>query len=116
MNKKEIGNMGEYIASKYLENLKYEIIKRNYYTRFGEIDIIAKKENEIIFVEVKTRCNNLFGSPAESINNTKKKHIYKSAKYFLYKTKQEKSFTRVDVIEIYIIDKEIRIKHLKQIM
>ena len=53
--KKELGNIGEQIAAEYLENNNYQIIKRNFYCKNGEIDIIAKDNNEFVFVEVKTR-------------------------------------------------------------
>ena len=55
MNKRKFGNIGEKIAQKYLIKKGYEIITTNFYTRSGEIDIITKNENEIIFIEVKTR-------------------------------------------------------------
>lgn len=57
--KKEVGKIGEDISSKYLKNSNYEIINRNFFSKYGEIDIIAKdiKRNEVVFIEVKTRTN-----------------------------------------------------------
>ena len=57
----------------YLENNYYQIIEKNFYCRFGEIDIIAidKKENELVFIEVKTRTNLLYGIPIEAVNYNK---------------------------------------------
>ena len=66
MNTREIGYQGEKRAVDYLKSIGYEIIKTNFYTKFGEIDIIAKEETCIIFVEVKYRRKNLI-SPLESI-------------------------------------------------
>ena len=84
MNKRKFGIIGEKIAQGYLINKGYKILETNYYTRNGEIDIIAQKDKCIIFVEVKTRTNLNFGTPAMSVNSIKKKHIKSVAKSFLY--------------------------------
>ena len=84
MNKRKFGIIGEKIAQGYLINKEYKILETNFYTRIGEIDIIAQKDNCIIFVEVKTRTNLNFGTPAMSVNSIKKKHIKSVAKTFLY--------------------------------
>lgn len=114
--KKELGNLGEQIAVEYLENNKYQIIKRNFYCRQGEIDIIAKDKEEVVFIEVKTRSNINFGKPSEAVNYIKQKHIYKSAQYFLYKTNSLDMLTRFDVIEVLIDKGRFNIKHIKQII
>ena len=64
MNKRDIGNEGEKIALDYLLNKGYESIKQNFYTRWGEIDLIVfdSKSRELVFVEVKTRSSNSFGN------------------------------------------------------
>lgn len=72
MNKRKFGIIGEKMAQKYLKDNKYEIIENNYYTRNGEIDIIASKNNYIIFVEVKTRTNEKYGRASEAVNKIKK--------------------------------------------
>ena len=84
MNKRKFGIIGEKISQGYLINKGYKILETNYYTRNGEIDIIAQKDKCIIFVEVKTRTNLNFGTPAMSVNSIKKKHIKSVAKTFLY--------------------------------
>lgn len=61
---KNMGLWGENKAVEFLKAKKYIILARNYHSRFGEIDIIARKQNTIIFVEVKTRKNTAFGFPA----------------------------------------------------
>lgn len=114
--KKELGNLGEQIAVEYLEKNNYQIIKRNFYCRQGEIDIIAKDKKEIVFIEVKTRSNIYFGKPSEAVNHIKQKHIYKSAQYFLYKTNSLERLTRFDVIEVLIEEGRFNIKHIKQII
>lgn len=114
--KQEIGKLGENLATKYLENLGYKIIERNFLCRQGEIDIIAHNKQEIVFIEVKTRTNLHYGKPAEAVTNIKQKHIEKSAKYYLYKNKLEKAYVRIDVIEIYIWNNKYKINHIKQIL
>lgn len=114
--KKKFGNIGEQIAVEYIEKNNYKILKRNFYCKQGEIDIIAKDEKEIVFIEVKTRSNNDFGTPSEAVNNIKQKHMYKSAKCFLYKFNLLESFVRFDVIEVLIKSGKFKINHIKQIM
>lgn len=116
MKKKELGNFGEQIASEYLQKENYKIIKRNYYCRKGEIDIIAQKQKEIIFIEVKTRTNNSYGMPAEAVNPIKQRNIKQVANYFLYKNNLLDTFTRFDVIEIKLVKGKFEINHIKQIM
>jgi putative endonuclease len=114
--KQERGKIGEDLAVKYLENIGYKIIERNFYCRQGEIDIIAKDKNEMVFVEVKSRTNYNYGMPVDAVTTIKQKHIEKSTKYYLYKNKIENSFVRIDVIEVFLYKKSYKIHHIKQIM
>lgn len=114
--KKELGNLGEQIAVEYLIRNNYKIIKRNFYCSQGEIDIIAKDKNEIVFIEVKTRINNNFGEPAEAVNRIKQMHMHKSARYFLYKLNLLDMLIRFDVIEVLIANGRFNVNHIKQIM
>lgn len=115
ISKKEIGNAGEKIACLYLKQKGYTIIETNFFCRQGEIDIIAKDRNEYVFIEVKTRRNELYGSPCEAVNKKKQKHIYKSTKLYIYIHKLENEIIRFDVIEIYLNKNKCKIKHLKQV-
>lgn len=114
--KKELGNIGEQIAVEYLEKNNYKILKRNFYCKHGEIDIIAKENQEIVFVEVKTRSGIDFGQPSEAVNGVKLKHMYRAAKYFLYKSNCMNCFIRFDVIEVLVEDGKFNVNHIKQIM
>lgn len=110
----EVGISGEDIATHYLQKLNYKIYCRNFNSYFGEIDIIAIDDNELVFVEVKTRTQNLFGTPAEAVDINKKHHIYKTAEYFILKNHIENSFIRFDVIEIFIsTNNDTKISHIK---
>lgn len=114
--KHEVGKTGEKTAKIYLEKEGYKIIEQNYRTKFGEIDIIAVKENTLIFIEVKTRTNLKYGFPSDSITQNKINHIKKAIKYYLYKNKIEEIPIRIDVLEILCIGKNIKINHIKQIL
>jgi len=101
MNKRKKGFEEEEKAVNFLVNLGYEIIQTNFYSRFGEIDIIAKKNVDIIFIEVKYRKSNLFGEPEESVNIKKMKKICKTALFYINsKNIYDNSNFRFDVISI----------------
>ena len=97
MTAKEIGNFGEDMACRFLENKGIQVIKRNYYARSGEIDIIAKDGNCTVFCEVKTRVRTDFGSPGEFVDFRKQEKIIKTA---LYYTMNDDIEMRFDVIEV----------------
>lgn len=80
---KNMGLWGENKAVEFLKAKNYTILARNYHSRFGEIDIIARKQNTIIFVEVKTRKNTAFGFPAEFVDYKKQQKIMKTAQLYI---------------------------------
>ena len=114
--KHEIGKIGEDLASKYLEDAEYTIIERNFMARQGEIDIIAKDKKELVFIEVKTRTNDMYGKPIEAVNMQKQKHLLNTIKYYLYSKHLENEFVRIDVIEVYFNNDTYKINHIKQII
>ena len=83
MNKREIGKTAEIKAAKYLESMGVNILERNYQNRFGEIDIIAREGNVLLFIEVKYRKDESFGYPLESVGYFKQQKIRKLARYYL---------------------------------
>ena len=103
--RKKLGNEGETIACKYLEKINYRIIERNFRCKFGEIDIVAIENGEFVFIEVKTRHNQLFGRPALAVNKKKQKHIISASKYYLTINKISLINIRYEVIEIIKKDK-----------
>lgn len=108
-----LGRTGEDIAEIYLVKKGYKIIERNFSCRQGEIDIIAKYKEEVVFIEVKTRTNKKYGEPIDAITYYKKKHILKSIKYYLYIRKLEDVFVRIDVIEVYQKKDGFLVNHIK---
>ena len=114
--KRDFGNTGENLATEYLEKQGYTILERNFYWKQGEIDIIAKDKNEIVFIEVKSRSNKLFGIPSEAVKKQKIKHLFRTARYFLYKNKMINEYIRFDVVEILIKSGKFNINHIKQIV
>lgn len=111
-----IGREGEKIASEYLLENNYNIIDRNFRCKQGEIDIIAKDREELVFIEVKTRTNKKYGNPIDAVTNLKKKHIIKAIEYYLYLNKLDNIFLRIDVIEVYKKDNKYCINHIKNVI
>ena len=116
MNKRRFGIIGEKIVQGFLLNKGYEILETNYYTKKGEIDIIAKNDNCIVFIEVKTRTNFKFGTPAMAVNSEKKKRIKNSAKIFLHINKLYNSDVRFDIVEVLINNGKCEINHIEGAM
>ena len=80
MDNKKLGNAGEDLACRYLERNGYKVLERNKsYPKLCEIDIIAKRGEKLVFVEVKTRQNNLRGIPSQAVDTKKLLHIKKGA-------------------------------------
>lgn len=113
MNNRKFGDAGEDLACRYLQKQGYEILERNkHYSRFCEIDIIAKDKNTTVFVEVKTRKTDSFGSPLEAITKTKYSNIKKGVLSYLAENRVKQY--RIDVVGI-TLKPEIKIEHLKNI-
>lgn len=113
MNNREFGNRGEDLACEYLVKNGYEIIERNkHFSKFCEIDIIAKIKNKYVFIEVKTRKTDLFGAPLEAITKTK----YDNIKKGVYSYVQENNIKQYQIDAIGItLEPELKIEHLKNI-
>ncbi len=104
MKFKTLGNLGENFAEEFLIAKGYRILQRNYSCKFGEIDIVAMKNETIYFVEVKTRQSVQFGYPAEAITKKKRKSMERSAMYYLDHSKFHCSNYEFKVVEIMIND------------
>lgn len=112
---KEIGKIGEGVAQEYLIKRGYEIIETNKrFSRFCEIDIIAKDKDALVFIEVKTRSSDFCGSPLEAITKTKYENIKTGLFSYLQETKIKYKNFRIDAISI-TLNPKIKIHHLKNI-
>ena len=94
------GKKGEAEAGKYLKKHGYKILVTNYRKTYGEIDIIAQKGENIAFVEVKTRKNDLYGTPSEFVTVKKQSRIKKVAYTYIQENDLDAEFT-FDIIEVY---------------
>lgn len=97
---KNLGDFGEDAAENYLRENRFEILERNFMVRGGEIDIIAKDGETLVFAEVKTRSSDKFGAPSEAVGRTKIAHMRCAAEEYIEKY-QTDSEIRFDVIEVY---------------
>lgn len=95
-----IGNIGEEAAVQALKKRGYKIIARNYRTKMGEIDIIAKEGEYTVFVEVRLRKSNAFGSPADTIDKRKQQKIIKTAQMYAVKNDIYDTPMRFDAVLI----------------
>ena len=105
-----IGKLGEKEALRYLKNKDYSIVAKNFKSKYGEIDIIAKKDHCLYFIEVKSRTNIRKGMPYEAVNFMKIKHIERTAKYYLLKNDYKDYKLKIGVISILLINEKVEIQ------
>jgi len=99
-----LGKLGEDIAARFLSRKAYRIIARNVRTYLGEIDMVAKKGSDIIFVEVKARKSTFFGPPYLAITSSKKRKLIQCALCYLKMKKIEEVRWQIDVVSIELDD------------
>lgn len=104
--RKSLGNFGESAAIKFLKDKGCEIIARNYRCRYGEIDIVAKDDYQLVFVEVRTKKGRAFGIPEESIALRKQSKMVSAAQTYIQEKGLEASDWRIDVIAIEVDSKD----------
>ena len=116
-SRKEKGNIGEDQASLYLKKRGFSIIDKNFTSYFGEIDIIAMKNNTLVFFEVRTKHSGKKGNPAESITIYKKRKIFKTAQFYI-KIHPELSMNKIrfDFIGIKYSDNNSQFNHIENII
>ena len=140
MTKKEIGRRGEEIAAEFLERKGLQIVERNYHSRWGELDLIAVKTNDVDFdnvvffdetaqemntdatnlqgngvhfVEVKTRTGMGYGTPGAAVTYAKQQKLRKTALVWLQEQGLYYSDICFDVIEVWVVDKTAKIRWLQ---
>ena len=109
---KETGRVGEDAAVRYLEQQGYLILERNFRLRIGEVDIIARDGAYLVFIEVKTRRSNIFGSPFEAVNQRKQQRIARVALAYTARQRLEVP-VRFDVAAVHLAGGAVRVELLK---
>ena len=112
MQKNIFGKKNEIIAADYLKNKGYQILEMNYKNKIGEIDIVAKDKDYLVFVEVKARMSTAFGDPAEAVTLEKQKKIFMVAQLYLITHGKTNANCRFDVIAV-IGDENRQIRHIQ---
>ncbi len=111
---RKTGGLGEDLAANYLKNKGYQILERNFGNKFGEIDIIARDKEVLIFAEVKTKIGEIFGTPEEMVGKSKLQKIRNMAVFYL---KGRSVPCRIDVVAIVLgPDNEVlRLTHYENV-
>lgn len=104
MSTLDSGRTGEDEAARFLINHGYRILKRNFRSKFGEVDIVAQEANTLVFVEVKTRWNKKYGNPEEAVTPRKLSSIVRAGQYYKLLNPKTPDLLRVDVVAIDMTD------------
>lgn len=112
-SKRAIGNEAEELACRFLIDQGWEILERNYYAGHAEVDIIAKDGEVIVFIEVKMRSTNHFGSPIEHVDEAKVERVFNAAERWVEENTLRNQPLRFDVIGILKQKTGPEITHLK---
>ena len=113
--RREVGDIGERLAAAFLERHGYAILQRNFRCREGEIDIVARQGESLVFVEVRAKRGSGFGTPEESITDLKKERLVSVADAYLQQCDDPPSTWRIDVVAIDLTrDNDIRrLEHIE---
>ncbi|HAG10758.1 MAG TPA: YraN family protein [Desulfotomaculum sp.] len=112
--RQNLGRRGEDEAVSYLRKKGYILLQRNYRCPLGEIDVIAKDSKTLVFIEVRARSSERFGTPQESVNRNKMLKIHRVAQYYLKTVQKEEEPVRFDVLAL-MFDLENQLKQLEHI-
>lgn len=104
VNTSRVGDIGEQAAVDYLRHAGYDILEQKYRSKIGEIDIIAKTRDMLVFIEVKTRRNITYGFPAEAVTYRKQQKIMNTALCYLQQIHNINIHCRFDVIEVFLAE------------
>jgi len=97
----QIGKKGEEIAEKYLIQCGYEILEKNFHSQQGEIDIVAREGDFLVFIEIKNYSFRSFGSPLGAIRKSKRENLIHAARTYIHKKNIKGINCRFDVVTIY---------------
>ncbi len=110
--KHDIGKRGEKIASGHLTSLGYEILETNWQSNHQEVDIIAKKDDILVIVEVKARSTKFFGEPEAFVTKPKQRMLIKAANHYITQNKLDLE-VRFDIISVLFKNDKHSLKHIK---
>jgi len=115
LKRKEVGAIGEKLAADLLKKRGYKIIQRNFRCREGEIDIIAQKDECIVFVEVRTKKNTAFGTPEESVTLSKREKLIALANTYIQAYDKPPQSWRIDVVAVELTpdNRVSRLEHIE---
>jgi len=102
MNRKDVGKLGEKLAQKFIKKKGYHICETNFRCQSGEIDIVARRKDYLVFIEVRTKSNLDFGTPEESITESKKKKLVSTALHYINTHRDLPASWRIDVVAIEV--------------
>jgi putative endonuclease len=111
--RRQTGRRGEDIAAAYLINKGYSILQHNWSCPTGELDLITQTGQTLVFVEVRARHGNRFGSAEESITPAKQARLIELAQAYLQETGREPSSWRIDVVAVQLEQAAPRVKHIE---
>jgi putative endonuclease len=111
--RKQTGQRGEELAAGFLASHGYTLVARNWRCSTGELDLIAEKDNILVFVEVRTRRSARYGSPEESITPTKQAKLIDLAQTYLQQMPPPHPAWRIDVIAVWLRPGQPHINHLE---
>jgi putative endonuclease len=113
--RKEVGAIGEKLAADFLKKRGYKIIQRNFRCREGEIDIIAQKDECLVFVEVRTKKNTAFGTPEESVTLSKREKLISLANAYIQAYNKPPQSWRIDVVAVELTpdNRVSRLEHIE---
>jgi len=115
LTRKEVGARGEKLAVDFLKGLGYEIVERNFRCRQGELDIIARQAECLVFIEVRTRKSGDFGTPEESVTASKREKLVSLADAYIQNLGSPPLSWRIDVVAVELTadDKISRLEHIE---
>jgi len=111
-SKKLVGKIGEEMALSYLKEKGYQLLEKNFYCRWGEIDLIFKKEDKIIFVEVKTRVGDKKGKPYEAVNFYKIKDLKRAINFYLLTKNYFQYKLSLEIVSV-VLNSDLSLKEIK---
>lgn len=113
INRRKCGKAGEDLATHFLEQSGLKILERNFRFEHGEIDLIAEEGEELVFVEVKARRSNTFGTPEDAVTEKKQEQIHNVAEGYLFMHKIDDRPCRFDIVAIDYQNGSAKIRHIR---